>query len=412
MPANLPDQERDAWIRLSLEPGLGAATARRLLAAVGLPHDIFALPARVLTQWLPPDLAARLSLPASGCTRTRIAQAQAWLEGAGHHLLTLADMDYPAALLHTHDPPLVLYVNGDPAIPGRPAIAIVGARHATPAGMDNAWAFARHLAAHGWCIVSGLARGIDAAAHRGALSAGPDAGGTIAVMATGIDTVYPAEHDSLARQIREHGALISEFPLGTEALPHRFPKRNRVVAGLTRGVLVVEAARRSGSLITARLASEAGREVFAIPGSIHSPLSRGCHALIRQGAKLVESGRDITDELAPGQPPGLALHFGDGAAESSDANDESRHAVAPPAPTRDAPAPAATGDRNAKIPPMRPTGEQLSLLDALGYDPVSIDVLYNRSRLSIARISQRLLELELSGHVARLDDGRFQRRPS
>src|SRR5690606_11414069 len=200
----------------------------------------------------------------------------------------------------THDPPAVLYVNGRAELLNRPIIAVVGARNATPGGRDNAQAFAQSLAGQGWCIASGLAHGIDAAAHRGALAAGAQAGSTIAVMGTGIDIIYPSANLELAHRIAHEGALVSELPLGTPSVPHQFPRRNRIVAGLAKGVLVVEAARQSGSLITARLASELGREVFSIPGSIHSPLSRGCHALIRQGAKLVESGEDIVEEL--GQP--------------------------------------------------------------------------------------------------------------
>lgn len=375
MPSHLPDQELNAWIRLSLEPGLGAATARSLLAAIGLPHEIFALSASALARLLPQDLARQISLPAGDDILAAIAQTRAWLTEPGHHLLTLADPGYPAAMLDTYDPPPLLYVNGNPDCLARPAIAIVGARHATPGGLDNARAFARHLAEQGWCIVSGLALGIDAAAHQGALLAGHGGGGTIAVMATGIDLVYPARHRDLAHQIAQNGALVSEFPLGLHALPHQFPRRNRIVAGLARGVLVVEAARQSGSLITARLAAEAGREVFAIPGSIHSPLSRGCHALIRQGARLVESGQDIHDEL------GHARHDTTGAEAE-----------------------------NAKMQTEEFTAAQAAVLDALGHDPASLDTLHARSGLAISHINQSLLELELAGRVARLDDGRFQRR--
>lgn len=375
MPSHLPDQELDAWIRLSLEPGLGAATARSLLAAIGLPHEIFALSASALARLLPQDLARQISLPAGDDILAAIAQTRAWLAEPGHYLLTLADPGYPAAMLDTYDPPPLLYVNGNPEYLARPAIAIVGARHATPGGLDNARAFARHLAEQGWCIVSGLALGIDAAAHQGALLAGHEGGGTIAVMATGIDLVYPARHRDLAHQIAQNGALVSEFPLGLHALPHQFPRRNRIVAGLARGVLVVEAARQSGSLITARLAAEAGREVFAIPGSIHSPLSRGCHALIRQGARLVESGQDIHDEL------------GHARRDTTGAEAE-----------------------NAKMQTEEFTAAQAAVLDALGHDPVSLDTLHARSGLAISHINQSLLELELAGRVARLDDGRFQRR--
>jgi len=398
MPATLPDQELDAWIRLSLEPGVGAVQARRLLAAVGLPPDIFALPASALAQFLPPDLARQLSRPPSDDIMAAIAQTRAWLEEPGHSLLTLADAGYPAALLDIYDPPPLLYVNGDPGCLARPILSIVGARHASPGGEDNARAFARHLAEHGWCIASGLALGIDAAAHQGALQAGPEGGGTIAVMGTGIDFIYPARNRDLAHQIAQSGALVSELPLGTRALPHQFPRRNRIVAGLARGVLVVEAARQSGSLITARLAAEAGRDVFAIPGSIHSPLSRGCHALIRQGARLVESGQDIHDELGrvrrnpvPESPASGRPRRGGTAGHADEARAEA-------------------GTENAKMQDDTFTAEQTAVLDALGHDPVGPDTLHARTPLGIPRINQILLELELAGNIVRLDDGRFQRR--
>jgi DNA processing protein len=267
-------------------------------------------------------------------------------------------------------------VNGRPELLSAPAIAMVGARNASAGGIDNAQAFARHLAAQGWCIASGLAMGIDAAGHRGALLAGPQGGGTVAVLGTGIDIVYPARNHQLAHEIAEHGALVSELPLGCPALPHQFPRRNRIVAGLARGVLVVEAARQSGSLITARLATEIGREVFAIPGSIHSPLSRGCHALIRQGAKLVESAADILEELAPrGAAGGTA---------------------AAAAPGRAPQAPSDAAERR--------------VLDAMGHDPVDVDTLQRRTQLEVAALHAPQLALELDDAVARLDDGRFQRR--
>jgi len=380
----LSDQELDAWIRLSLEPGLGPAQARNLLAAIGLPQDIFALSAGALAKFVPHDLARQLGLQARDDIAALIAQTRQWLAQPGHHIVTLADPGYPSALLDIYDPPLLLYVNGRPELLSRPGIAIVGARNASAGGTDNATAFARYLAQRGWCIVSGLAVGIDAAAHRGAMQAGPQGAGTVAVMGTGIDIVYPARHCDLAHQIAEHGALVSELPLGTHALPYQFPKRNRIVAGLARGVLVVEAARQSGSLLTAKLATEAGREVFAIPGSIHSPLSRGCHALIRQGAKLVESGQDIHDELG--------------------------HAA--PAPETAAPerAPRRPAPENAKMPGGAVNEDQAAVLDALGYDPVSADTLRERTGFDLPLLNHCLLQLELDERIARQDDGRFLRR--
>jgi len=389
MPIALPLEELRSWIRLSLEPGLGPAQARNLLAAAGLPHAIYASSAGALGKLLPAHLAGQLKREPDEALQRAIDGAVKWLEHPGHHLLTLADPAYPPSLLDTHDPPLLLYVNGDPAYLSRPLISVVGARSATAGGMDNARSFSRHLAEQGWCIGSGLAQGIDTAAHEGALLAGPDGGSTVAVLGTGIDIVYPAKNRELAHRIAAHGALVSEFPVGARALPHHFPRRNRVVAGLARGVLVVEAAKQSGSLITARLASEMGREVFAIPGSIHSPLSRGCHALIRQGAKLVESAQDIQEELG-----------------------------------RPGPRPAARGAQGSLSDTARPQGAggalgalasaagqvQELILNALGYDPVHLDALQQRSRLDLPTLTGGLLELELSDLVVRHDDGRFQRR--
>ncbi len=382
MPLTADEHELRAWIRLGLERELDAARIRELLAVFGMPQDIYAASTGSLARHLDSDLAARLRQPPDADTLTAIDGALAWLREPSHRLLTLADPDYPPSLLALHDPPPMLYLNGRVELLRRPAIAVVGARSATAGGMDNARAFAHYLAQRGWCVVSGLASGIDAAAHEGALDAGPDAGGTIAVLGTGIDVVYPARNRALAHRTAAQGLLASEFPLGTRALPFFFPKRNRIVAALSRGVLVVEAARQSGSLITARLASELGREVFAIPGSIHSPLSRGCHALIRQGAKLVESGEDILEEL---RQSGLGL---------------------PPAPVPEAtkgthaptrgPAPSAGSDAGI-------------LLRALGHDPVDTDTLLARTQWDVGRLNGQLGMLEVSGAIQRGADGRYSR---
>lgn len=416
MSFSLPSEELSAWIRLTLEPGLGPAQARLLLAGIGLPQDIYALPSASLAKILPQDLARQLSRPASPQIEETIARTLKWLDEPGHHLVTLADPGYPQALLDIHDPPLALYVNGRVELFNRPALAIVGARNATAGGLDNAAAFARYLAGRGWCIASGLALGIDAAAHKGALAAGQHAGGTIAVLGTGIDLIYPAANLELAHRIAAEGALVSEFPLGTPSIAYQFPKRNRIVAGLAKGVLVVEAAKRSGSLITARLAAEMGREVFAIPGSIHSPQSRGCHALIRQGAKLVESGQDIDEELGqlPSSPSsanarpettvrrktggentrGAALQGSQGAADLFSAGaDPEDHAATP----------AAADNGGART-------QHAELLAALGYDPVHIDILRARTGLDWPLLNSQLLELELGSVIMRLPDGRFQRR--
>lgn len=382
----IPDtEELGAWIRLSLEPGLGPAQARTLLAAIGLPHDIYALPAAALRKYIAADLAHQLAQPPHDDLTTAIGQTLQWLQNDHHHIVTLADPEYPRALLDTADPPLLLYANGNVALLNRACLSIVGARSATAGGLENAHAFAQHLALEGWTIVSGLALGIDGAAHKGALQAGDQGGSTIAVLATGIDLVYPARHRDLAHRIASTGLLITECPLGTRALPFQFPRRNRLVAGLCRGTLVVEAARQSGSLITAQMAAELGREVFAIPGSIHSPLSRGCHALIRQGAKLVESAQDIHDELR--QPL-----QGDMLAPAASQPPECKRATAPAAPQRD----------NAAA------NDDKTVLAALAYDPVHPDVLLQRTQLDISRLTASLLRLELAKTVARLDNGCYQ----
>ena len=297
-----------------------------------------------------------------------------WLDDENHHLVRLGDDMYPELLAGIAGPPAQLYVNGDPEIMHLPALAIVGSRNPTAGGAQTAFEFARHLGATGFCIVSGLAQGIDAAAHRGALAAGAP---TVAFLGHGIDRVYPAATRDLARDIARHGALVSEFPLGTAPSRALFPQRNRLISGLSLGTLVVEAARRSGSLITARLAAEQGREVFAIPGSIHNPLSRGCHQLIRQGAKLVEAADDIVAELAP-----LAGHLLQNA-------DESTSSDRPPADSVEA-------DK-----------EYVQLLEAIGHDPVRADELAERSGLTIDQVSSMLLILELEGKIERLSGGRY-----
>jgi len=395
MPSPDPEpEELSAWLRLAQEPGLSPAQARHLLAAAGLPQQVYDLSVAALRRIVPDALAVQLRRPPNDALAERIAASLQWLQAPGRRVLTLADPDYPQRLLDLADPPLLLYVHGNPALLNRPAIGIVGARNATADGVDNAQAFAAHLARQGWCVVSGLAQGIDAAAHRGALSAGAQGGGTVAVLGTGIDVVYPASHRDLSHDIAREGALVTEFPLGCRALPHQFPRRNRLVAAMARGVLVVEAARQSGSLITARHALEVGREVFAIPGSIHSPLSRGCHALIRQGAKLVESAHDIHEELgAPAvrqgelRLPALSA-LPDGGAQ-----------------------PDVESMPDAATPAARALVQSIpSILLALGYAPVDVATLQERTQLGLAELMAKLAALELDGTVARLVDGRFQRR--
>lgn len=291
----------------------------------------------------------------------------AWLQQPGNHLVTLADASYPQSLLDIPNPPPLLYTKGRLELLNMPSIAVVGSRNASPQGEKNAEEFSAALARQGLCIVSGMALGIDGAAHRGALQAG---GATIAVVGTGLDIVYPARHRNLAHQIAEYGLIISEFALGTPSRAQNFPRRNRIISGLSQGCLVVEASLQSGSLITARLAAEQGREVFAIPGSIHSPQAKGCHQLIKQGAKLVDNMQDIVDEM---KWPARATSA---------------------APVADQP-----GDLQQEEP----------LLEAIGYDPVSMDTLAARSGLTLEHLSAMLLMLELGGKVTALPGGRFQR---
>jgi DNA processing protein len=359
------DAQLPHWLRLTLIPGIGSETRRRLLSSFGLPEAIFAAGAASLVAVV--GTAKAEGLLAHDCTAA-IAAALAWADQAGNRIITLADDDYPRSLLETPDPPVLLYVKGDPALLNRPAIAIVGSRNGSRQGEANAEAFATALAAAGLTVVSGLALGIDAAAHRGALAG---RGSTIAVIGTGADRIYPAANEALTREIAARGVVISEFPLGTPAVAANFPRRNRLIAGLARGCLVVEAAERSGSLITARLSAENGREVFAIPGSIHSPLAKGCHRLIRQGAKLVESAEDILEELR-------------------------WEAVVAPAPR----ALRRTGSSAAPTDPV---------LAALGHDPTDLDTLAERTGLSAAELLAALLPLELAGRVSQLPGGRYQR---
>jgi DNA processing protein len=292
--------ERAAWLRLTLTPEVGQVAARELLSIFGLPTAIFDSTAAQLARVVPDQLAGILAAPATDDITRTIEATEAWLAASSSHaLLALADASYPRALLSITDPPPVLYARGRLELANRPAFAIVGARHATRQGIENAEAFARALAHAGVTIVSGLALGIDAAAHRGALAAfddGADAS-TIAVVGTGIDIAYPPPNAKLTAQVAERGLIVSEYPLATPPLGPNFPRRNRLISGLARGVLVVEAALRSGSLITARQAAEQGRDVFALPGSIHAPLAKGCHRLIKDGAKLVESAADVLEEL-------------------------------------------------------------------------------------------------------------------
>ena len=362
--------EAAAWLRLSLTPGIPDDATRRLASHA---HGLAAL----LEQGAP--ALAQLGVP-EAAARTLTGPAPEWLPGAldwlaqpGHHLLTLADPDYPALLKLTPGPPAALFLRGRRELLGDAHFAIVGSRNPTPQGAENARAFAGYLAGCGLVICSGLASGIDAAAHEGALAAGAP---TTAVLGCGPDRAYPAANAGLAQRIAAAGLVISEYLPGTRPLQAHFPQRNRIISGLSLGVLVVEAARRSGSLITARLAGDQGREVFAIPGSIHNPLARGCHQLIRQGAVLVETAADILAEIGPlaGIP------------------------TEPAAPERPAPAAAREAD-----------GDYRKLLDALAHDPCGVDALAARTGLTAAEVSSMMLILELQGAVESLPGGRYAR---
>lgn len=355
-------QELAQWIRLERTPGVGLETARKLLAAFGLPANIFSA-SRTELQTVVSDRHARALLaPPSAETQALIERTLEWAREPGNHVLTLADTAYPKSLLEIPDPPLMLYAKGRIELLSANSIAVVGSRNATAQGISNAEKFSEVLSKAGFTIVSGMALGIDTAAHQGALRG---SGSTVAVIGTGADIVYPARNHGLAHLIAENGCILSEYALGTPALPANFPRRNRIISGLSKGVLVVEAAAQSGSLITARMAGEQGRDVFAIPGSIHSPLAKGCHLLIKQGAKLVESAQDILEEISCRKP---------------------------------APVPAA-----AQAVPDSP------ILAAMGFDPVDLDTLAERCGFDIASLHAELLTLELDGMVETLPGGTVRR---
>lgn len=354
--------ELAAWLRLLETPGIGRESARRLLAAFGSPEAALGASIAARRQVVGGARAEALAV-VPDTFDALLEKTLAWLALPRSTVVPLGDSHYPPALLQTADPPLLIYAQGRiELLAAARSLAVVGSRNPTPQGLENARAFAAHLSRAGCTIVSGMALGVDAAAHEGGLEG---AGSTIAVVGTGLDIVYPRRHHRLAHRIADEGLMVSEYSLGTPSIDAHFPARNRIIAGLTQGTLVVEAALQSGSLITARLAAEAGREVFAIPGSIHSPQSRGCHALLKQGAKLVETAADILEELG-----------------------------ATAAPAASSPSPAA---------PASP------LLEALGHDPVGIDALVARTGIGPAELSARLLELELEGRVARLPGQLFQR---
>ncbi len=350
------DASLASWITLSQVTGLGNEGLRRLLTAFGSPEAVLSASVSSLSHHVKPAVARAI---VDGVDLPILDSVDLWLQDPLNHIFTVADAEYPQSLLNTIDPPLILYVKGRSQLLNVNSLAIVGSRNATTQGIRNAEAFSRSISDAGLCIVSGMAHGIDAAAHLGGLEGD---GGSIAVVGTGLDKVYPAANRDLAHRLAQSGAIISEFPLGTPPLASNFPRRNRIISGLSLGCLVVEASLQSGSLITARMALEQGREVFAIPGSIHSPQSKGCHALIKQGAKLVETAQDILEELG-------YRNFAS----------------------------------NPKIAPEHP------LFAHLGFDPLDLDALVQRSGLTIAELSAILLQLELDGHIASLPGGLYQR---
>ena len=356
-----------AWLRLSLAEGVGPASVRRLLAAFGLPGRIWRASYHELAAVVGPAIAAAVLKPLAPRQQARLAATLAWLQQPAHSILTLADADYPAALLQIPDPPPLLYLRGNPALLRSEALAVVGSRNATAQGVAHAERFSEELSRAGLTIVSGLALGIDAAAHEGGLRG---SGSTVAVIGTGIDIDYPLRHRALAQRIAEQGCIVSEYALGTPPLAANFPRRNRLISGLSRAVLVVEAAAQSGSLITARMAAEQGRDVFAIPGSIHAPLAKGCHQLIRQGAKLVETTQDILEEFAGRQAVPVA----------------------------------------SKLVALNDVDPASSLvLQAMGHDPIDADTLATRCALDVAALAGLLLTLELAGRIELLPGAQYRR---
>ncbi|SAL42970.1 DNA protecting protein DprA [Caballeronia arvi] len=377
--------ELRAWLRLAHAKGLKPLALRLLLGAFGGPLDVLSESFASLAETADARAAEAVLAPPSDIEGVPfdhyIEAVLAWASEPGNHILTFADAAYPQALLTMPDPPPLLYAKGRLDLLQTRAIAIVGSRHASPQGLEDARRFARAMSDAGLAVASGLALGIDASAHRGALEGGT---GTVAVIGTGADLVYPAAHHTLAHEIARDGAILSEWPLGTPARSANFPQRNRLIAGLSGAVLIVEAAMRSGSLITARLANEMGRDVFALPGSIHAPLSQGCHRLIKQGAKLVETPEEVLEE------------FGFSSAS-----------IVRAAAKRAKPRPVSASWASARIADSDIGDHAGRVLDALGHAPATLEILAARTDLDGAALQAALLQLELAGHVAALAGGRY-----
>ncbi|MFL9923855.1 DNA-processing protein DprA [Herbaspirillum lusitanum] len=382
--------ELSSWIRLQQTEGVGLETSRALLSVFGLPQHIFQADLPALLNVVSPRIAHAIFKPPSARVKTLIERSLEWAAMPGNRIVSMADADYPHALLSIADPPILLYVRGRFELLAAASLAVVGSRNASEQGMRNAEHFSQDISRAGIAIVSGLALGIDAAAHRGGLRG---AGSTIAVIGTGADVVYPARNSALTDAIAEGGCIVSEYALGMPPLAANFPRRNRIISGLARAVLVVEAAAQSGSLITARMAAEQGRDVFAIPGSIHSPMSKGCHQLIKQGAKLIESTQDVLDELSYWPQPFAAL------AHSSAVVDELALEV-------EELQSAQTADSSASAKDDAPS---MPLLHQIGFDPIAIDTLVLRTGMDASALAAMLLTLELDGQVELLPGGLYRR---
>ncbi len=365
---NIAPTDIHQWIVLNQIAGLGNAGVCQLLAKFGSPQAIFSATLSQLREIVDDGIAHKIQ---KGVDADAIAPTLQWLQKDNAHLVTLADSAYPQKLLEISNPPAILYAIGNLHWLNHPSIAMVGSRSATPQGEKNAEDFAQSLCELGLCVVSGMALGIDGAAHRGALKSN---GATIAVVGTGLDIVYPARHRDLAHKIAERGLIISEFPLGTPSKAQNFPRRNRLISGLSLGCLVVEANVDSGSLITARLSAEQGREVFAIPGSIHSPVTKGCHHLIKQGAKLVENTQDILEELKDLLP-------------SKSTSEQTGN----------------VDDDNAT--PLKTN----TVLDGMGYDPINFESLRTISGMTTEALTSMLMVLELEGKITSVAGGQYQR---
>ena len=365
MPESAVNSDVVLWIALNQIQGLGNASVCQLLTKFGSPDGVFSASISQLREIVDDEIATKIS---KGVDMDAIQPTLDWLKKDNAHVVTLADESYPQKLLEISNPPAILYAIGNLKWLNHPTIAMVGSRSATPQGEKNAEDFAQSLCDQGICVVSGMALGIDGAAHRGALKSN---GATIAVVGTGLDIVYPARHRELAHKIAEHGLIISEFTLGTPSKAQNFPRRNRIISGLSLGCLVIEANIDSGSLITARLAAEQGREVFAIPGSIHSPVTKGCHQLIKQGAKLVENTTDILEEILINtqsiSPFGPLAHSGQTAAEPN------------------------------------------KLLASMGFDAINFESILTISGLTTEALSSMLMLLELEGRITTLAGGKYQR---